>query len=71
MTKTLHQSFEEQIQELEEQYANIKRLTQRKRILLLSRVELLIEFLDKFEYSFGSKTAEYMMRLNLIFLSLK
>lgn len=71
MTKTLHQSFEEQIQELEEQYANIKRLTQRKRILLLSRVELLIEFLDKFEYSFGSKTTEYAMRLNLIFLSLK
>lgn len=71
MTKTLHQSFEEQIEELEEQYANIKRLTQRKRILLLSRVELLIEFLDKYEYSFGSKTTEYAMRLNLIFLSLK
>lgn len=71
MTKTLHQSFEEQIQELEEAYASIKRLTQRKRMLLLARVELLIEFLDKYEYSFGSKTSEYAMRLNLIFLSLK
>lgn len=71
MTKTLHQSFEEQIEELEKEYASIKRLTQRKNILLLSRVELLIEFLDKYEYSFGSKTTEYAMRLNLIFLSLK
>lgn len=71
MTKTLHQSFEEQIEELEKEYAGVKRLTQRKNILLLSRVELLIEFLDKYEYSFGSKTTEYAMRLNLIFLSLK
>lgn len=71
MTKTLHQSFEEQIEELEKEYASVKRLTQRKNILLLSRVELLIEFLDKYEYSFGSKTTEYAMRLNLIFLSLK
>lgn len=68
---TLHQSFEQQIQELEEDYANIKRLTQKKRMLLLARVELLLEFLDKYEYSFGSKTTPYMMRLNLIFLSLK